>query len=340
MVTDELNNAMRNLQFGDSSGFARLKVAMNRWSKVEEVAGLEWKEYQDAVVEVGPAYEEYTDALEAMSKAAPVQWEFYLSNRDSPDEFLVLFAEEVPAQTNAFVESCSKLRAVVLKKNETKKAFEEAANSELKMASKLFRSAERDIDSRWIYVKQILAGHGRRRITPEDRRSLSLIPPRWIAERFPFIWMDMVEKLLMNFEDHLSPLYKSALRQQEDGRDDLDSPSTDEERLPAQTKPPSGRKKKKKTLLNEFGFKCWGCGFEAPDEDERYLHLDHISPKSEGGSDDIGNLALLCQPCNDKKSNTMSLEGLRQANKSKGLMKTDELIDLVEARNLIRDKFR
>ncbi len=66
-------------------------------------------------------------------------------------------------------------------------------------------------------------------------------------------------------------------------------------------------------LVNQFGLKCWGCNFIPPDK--RYLHLDHIIPKTDGGRKDIDNRALLCQPCNTKKSNTMSLNALRRQNK-------------------------
>ena len=86
----------------------------------------------------------------------------------------------------------------------------------------------------------------------------------------------------------------------------------------------------KEILLGEFGLKCWGCGFKAPDE--RYLHLDHVSPKSDGGTNHIDNRALLCQPCNSKKSNAMSLSALRRANKREGYMKDSALINLVKAR--------
>ena len=58
-------------------------------------------------------------------------------------------------------------------------------------------------------------------------------------------------------------------------------------------------------LINKFGLKCWGCNYIPPDK--RYLHLDHIIPKSDGGTNHIDNRALLCQPCNSMKSNTMSL---------------------------------
>ena len=82
-------------------------------------------------------------------------------------------------------------------------------------------------------------------------------------------------------------------------------------------------------LVNQFGFKCWGCNFVPPDK--RYLHLDHIIPKSDGGTNDIDNRALLCQPCNSKKSNTMSLNALRRQNKKEGYTQPNPEIDLQNA---------
>ena len=65
-----------------------------------------------------------------------------------------------------------------------------------------------------------------------------------------------------------------------------------------------------KTLLAEVaGFQCWACGFAARDiEGEivgttEHFHLDHIEPKSQGGSNFVHNRALLCAPCNSTKSN-------------------------------------
>ncbi len=88
-------------------------------------------------------------------------------------------------------------------------------------------------------------------------------------------------------------------------------------------------------LINRFGLKCWGCNFIPPDK--RYLHLDHIIPKSEGGSNDIDNRALLCQPCNNKKSNTMSLTSLRRNNKKDGHTQEAEPINLPDALNWTRN---
>ena len=84
----------------------------------------------------------------------------------------------------------------------------------------------------------------------------------------------------------------------------------------------------KEILINQFGVECWGCGFQPPDKDDRYLHLDHINPKSSGGSNDLDNRSILCQPCNSTKSNTMTLDGLRRKNKKERRMKKSQLIDI------------
>ena len=89
-------------------------------------------------------------------------------------------------------------------------------------------------------------------------------------------------------------------------------------------------------LVQRFGVRCWGCGFEPPGDDARYLELDHINPKSDGGSNDLDNRALLCGPCNQKKSNKLTLRGLWNANKREGHMRKQRPIDLVAAQRWAR----
>ena len=100
-----------------------------------------------------------------------------------------------------------------------------------------------------------------------------------------------------------------------------------------------GKSKSKRVLLNHFGLKCWGCGFEPPKrynttQDERLLQLDHIRPKQPlrgaAGSDELYNLAILCPPCNIVKSNDKTLEQLRRHNNERGFLYVESIDDLVE----------
>lgn len=99
------------------------------------------------------------------------------------------------------------------------------------------------------------------------------------------------------------------------------------------------RDEMKEILIDKFDVECWGCGFQPPDSDERYLHLDHINPKSSGGSNNIDNRSILCQPCNSAKSNTMTLDGLRKQNKKEQRLKKSQsqLIDISLAVRWSRD---
>jgi 5-methylcytosine-specific restriction endonuclease McrA len=51
-------------------------------------------------------------------------------------------------------------------------------------------------------------------------------------------------------------------------------------------------------LLEKWGRECAYCGARNVP-----LTIDHIHPKSRGGSDRVSNLALACLPCNQKKGN-------------------------------------
>lgn len=55
--------------------------------------------------------------------------------------------------------------------------------------------------------------------------------------------------------------------------------------------------KKAKDRLSKIQKSCQSCGRE----DE--LTVDHIKPKSLGGTNEILNLQLLCKTCNQRKAN-------------------------------------
>ena len=49
------------------------------------------------------------------------------------------------------------------------------------------------------------------------------------------------------------------------------------------------------TVLAESGFRCMYCGLAAP---EATLHVDHIVPRTAGGTNDRANLVAACSSCN------------------------------------------
>ena len=72
----------------------------------------------------------------------------------------------------------------------------------------------------------------------------------------------------------------------------------------------------RENLIVRDGQRCQGCGWEPQWPD--YLQVDHKRPKALGGEDVMDNYALLCDPCNRKKSNRLTLAELRQARASEG----------------------
>ena len=86
---------------------------------------------------------------------------------------------------------------------------------------------------------------------------------------------------------------------------------------------PPGRKMSRQEmydiLLSQQGIKCQGC--DRKFDDERYLELDHNTPRADGGPNHISNRILLCGPCNRLKSHIYTLSGLRRENKKRGFMR-------------------
>ena len=82
--------------------------------------------------------------------------------------------------------------------------------------------------------------------------------------------------------------------------------------------PRMSRKRMYEILLSENGAMCAGCDREF--NDPRYLELDHNTPRSSGGINQIANRGLRCGPCNKLKSNLYTLVWLRRENKRRGYM--------------------
>ena len=67
----------------------------------------------------------------------------------------------------------------------------------------------------------------------------------------------------------------------------------------------------RRLLIERDGQRCQGCGWEP--RWAEYLQVDHKKPRTLKGKDDMTNYALLCDPCNRKKSNKLTLTELQHA---------------------------
>ena len=74
-------------------------------------------------------------------------------------------------------------------------------------------------------------------------------------------------------------------------------------------------------LIVRDGQRCQGCGWEPQWAD--YLQVDHKRPKTLKGMDEMDNYVLLCDPCNRKKSNKLTLAELRIAREAEGRIDED-----------------
>jgi 5-methylcytosine-specific restriction endonuclease McrA len=68
-----------------------------------------------------------------------------------------------------------------------------------------------------------------------------------------------------------------------------------------------------------YGFRCAYCGIHKDDTPEGYLTRDHIIPISEGGTDEIDNIAPACYSCNTTKGRELNFDKprVRKRRKSK-----------------------
>jgi 5-methylcytosine-specific restriction endonuclease McrA len=54
-------------------------------------------------------------------------------------------------------------------------------------------------------------------------------------------------------------------------------------------------------ILARDRFRCRYCGRKSPEVE---LHVDHVKPRSQGGTNEPGNLVTACTDCNLGKSDT------------------------------------
>jgi 5-methylcytosine-specific restriction endonuclease McrA len=74
------------------------------------------------------------------------------------------------------------------------------------------------------------------------------------------------------------------------------------------------RRRRKQTLLQRYGNVCYYCGCVTGKDN---LQMDHIVPRSRGGTNAVSNLVLSCESCNKVKSNKFLLpEEVKQRKKA------------------------
>lgn len=81
------------------------------------------------------------------------------------------------------------------------------------------------------------------------------------------------------------------------------------------------------------GHACVYCGGTA-ESTGAHLHLDHLTPKSEGGEDVATNLVLACRACNSARKALSLADWAKKAESEKGLVFTAKSIRAQAARKL------
>ena len=85
-------------------------------------------------------------------------------------------------------------------------------------------------------------------------------------------------------------------------------------------------KKLRFEVFKRDGFKCAYCGETPP---EVVLEVDHIDPKSKGGSNDINNLITACFACNRGKRNISLNKIPRKISENLEILKLKENMTLI-----------
>jgi 5-methylcytosine-specific restriction endonuclease McrA len=87
-------------------------------------------------------------------------------------------------------------------------------------------------------------------------------------------------------------------------------------------------------IWDKTGGKCWYCGKQTNPFKKEFC-IDHLIPRSAGGSDDIENLVPSCTNCNCSKNNLgLELFRKRQSNKT-GIVFSDEQIEYLKTMEVI-----
>ena len=59
---------------------------------------------------------------------------------------------------------------------------------------------------------------------------------------------------------------------------------------------------KSRAILETHKWTCCYCGTKAKGRDRQFMTIDHVLPRSRGGSNDPMNLVPACRPCNERKA--------------------------------------
>ena len=151
---------------------------------------------------------------------------------------------------------------------------------------------------------------------------------KWVAadlwEGAPDLMLEQISKLIFWGKKAGIPIAKDWIKVTKETLTRTDNKRVESKAFKTPTlrlespEPPFRKEEMKKKLLERDGMVCRGCGFVPPDP--RFLTVDHLIPRCDGGSNRIENLALLCSPCNSKKGPYLTISGLRRDNKKEGLL--------------------
>lgn len=87
-------------------------------------------------------------------------------------------------------------------------------------------------------------------------------------------------------------------------------------------------------VFKRDNFTCQYCGATPPDV---ILHIDHIHPVADGGTNDIDNLITACQPCNTGKGARL-LSSAPKTLKEKAAAMKEATDQLAEYNKILQDK--
>ena len=65
---------------------------------------------------------------------------------------------------------------------------------------------------------------------------------------------------------------------------------------------PKSKRHKKQKLIAVYGSYCWWCGKCLTEEE---MTIEHLLPRSRGGSNSDENLRLACKSCNQSRGNSI-----------------------------------